>query len=121
MSNKNKNNLTVFLDSVGRTIICKVEKETETTLSVSNPALVHVQANPETNQLQLQLLPLFFKEFLTNREETTVWHYQKSNITMTDELGFAPQFAQQYEQLFQAVQRQQPPAEPEVVKLFDEN
>lgn len=121
MSNKNQNNLTVFLDSVGRTIIGKIAKETDTTISVTNPALVHVQANPQTNQLQLQLLPLFFKEFLSNRDESTTWHYQKANITTTDELNFAPQFAQQYDQLFHAIQQQQPPTEPEVVKLFDEN
>ena len=113
MSNK----LTVFLDSVGRTIIGKTSKETEDVLSIENPALVHIQANPQTNQLQLQVLPLFFKEFQENKAEPTVWNYRKANITIAEDIVFAGQFHAQYNQLFQPPQ---PQGEPKVVKLFDE-
>jgi hypothetical protein len=120
MSNTNKQ-LTVFLDSIGRTIIGKIHNETESTLSVENPALVHIQANPQTNQLQLQILPLFFREFQDNRTAPTVWNYKKATITTSEQIVFANQFVQQYEQIFQSVAQPETPAsEPEVVKLFDD-
>ena len=122
MSNTTNTNkqLTVFLDTIGRTIIGNVSNESETTLSVENPALVHVQANPQTNQLQLQILPLFFREFQLNKAEPTVWNYNKSNITMSEEIAFAEQFVAQYQQMFQVVEQPPAPQNPEVVKLFDE-
>ncbi|MEY5134963.1 MAG: hypothetical protein RL709_664 [Pseudomonadota bacterium] len=117
MSNTN-NQLATFLDSIGRTIIGEVVNQTPDTLTVKNPALVAVQANPQTNQLQLQILPLFFKEFLANQTEATTWTYKKANITESNPVEFNPQFVLQYGQLFGNV----PPPAPagEVVKLFDE-
>jgi hypothetical protein len=69
--------------------------------------------------LQLQLLPLFFKEFQENRSEPTTWNYKKANIALADDIKFAGQFYAQYEQLFQAP-APPPQEEPKVVKLFDE-
>lgn len=111
------NKLIVFLDSVGRTIIGKTADETTETISVRNPALVHIQANPQTNQLQLQILPLFFKEFQEDKSVPTVWEYKKATIVIANDIGFAQQFIAQYEQLFAPPQ---PQGEPKVVKLFDE-
>lgn len=118
----NKKTLTVFLDNIGRTIIGKVVSENETTLSVENPALVHIQANPQTSQLQLQILPLFFKEFQADKTEATVWNYNKSNITTSNPITFAFQFEAQYEQLFAVASQQaaQAQSEPEVVRLFED-
>ncbi len=116
MSNTDKP-LIVFLDNVGRTIIAKKRTETADTVTVENPALVHIQANPQTSQLHLQIFPLFFKEFQENKNEPTVWHYKKSSITLSDPIAFPAAFNSQYEQLFFVAQ---PKAQPEVVKLFDE-
>lgn len=113
------NNLIVFLDSIGRTIIGKLSTENETILSVENPALVHIQPNPQNNQLQLQILPLFFKEFQQDKAASTVWNYKKANITTSSEIVFPAQFIAQYEQLF-APTAAPVEREPEVVKLFDE-
>lgn len=114
--------LTVFLDNIGRTIIGKVTKEDKDVLSVENPALVHVQPNTQTNQLQLQILPLFFREFQADKAQPTVWNFKKQNITTSDSIPFAIQFEAQYEQMFRVVEAAQPTPskEPEVVKLFDE-
>jgi hypothetical protein len=116
MSEQNKT-LTVFLDNIGRTIIGKIQKEDKEILSIENPALVHVQPNTQTSQLQLQILPLFFKELQADKNKPTVWNFKKSNITTSVEIPFAAQFTAQYEQMFSApvVQKQ-----PEVVKLFDD-
>ena len=111
-------NLTVFLDSIGRTIIGTLLEENETILSIENPALVHIQTSVQNGQLQLQLLPLFFKEFQADKTASTVWNYKKSTITAANKIEFHSQFQMQYNQLFSA-----PPApvtNPEVVKLFDE-
>ena len=114
--------LTVFLDNIGRTIIGKVTKEDKDVLSIENPALVHVQPNTQTNQLQLQILPLFFREFQADKAQPTVWNFKKQNITTSDSIPFAIQFEAQYEQMFRVVEAAPPTPskEPEVVKLFDE-
>jgi hypothetical protein len=117
--NTTTNQLTVFLDNIGRTIIGKVARQDDSTLSVENPALIHVQANPQTNQLQLQILPLFFREFQSDRTQSTVWNYKKSNITVSDEISFAAQFLAQYEQMFKVAEQVQQ-NNPEVVKLFED-
>jgi len=116
MSNTS-NNLVVFLDTIGRTIIGKATNETDEILSIENPALVAVQPNTQTGQIQLQILPLFFREFQADRAQATVWHFKKANITIADEITFVVQFAAQYEQLFAAPAA--PQGSPEVVKLFD--
>jgi hypothetical protein len=112
--------ITVFLDNIGRTIIGKVATEDKDILSVRNPALVHVQPNTQTNQLQLQILPLFFREFQADKSQTTVWNFKKNNITMSEDIPFAEQFVSQYEHMFQPPQAPASQEEPKVVKLFDE-
>lgn len=115
MSNK----IITFLDSIGRTIFGKVASETDTTLVVENPALLHIQVNPQTNQLSLQLLPLFFREFQEDKQASTTWNYLKSNITIANDVKFAQQFHLQYNGLFNPPEPT-PQGEPKVVKLFDE-
>lgn len=117
MSNSTKQ-LTVFLDNIGRTIIGKIVNQDDSVLTIENPALVHIQPNSQTNQLQLQILPLFFKEFQADRNQPTVWNFKKSNITTSENIPFAPQFVAQYEQMFQPPQTT--PQENKVVKLFDD-
>ena len=118
MSNTNKQ-LTVFLDNIGRTIIGKIASQDDVVMSVQNPALVHIQANPQNNQLQLQILPLFFKEFQADKNQPTVWNFKKANITTAESIPFAAQFTAQYEQMFQQA-ASAPQGNPEVIKLFDD-
>ena len=58
--------LVVFLDTIGRTVLGERvdEKTTDIVLTIKNPAVVQVMPNQQTGQLALQILPLFFKEFL---------------------------------------------------------
>lgn len=114
------NNIIVFLDNIGRTILGKKVNETNTHVSIENPALVHINANPQTNQLQLQILPLFFKEFQADKSESTVWKYNKNSITESETITFAFQFVAQYEQMFAAAPVQAQENTGEVVKLFDD-
>ena len=120
MNNNNDKEIIVFLDTIGRTVLGKLHAQDDHKLSVENPALVHIQPNPQTNQLQLQILPLFFKEFQADKTQATVWHFNKNSITLTDSNTFSFQFIAQYEQLFAATPPQPAQADNDVVKLFDE-
>jgi len=128
MSN-NQNKIVVFFDAVGRTILGeKVESETsDKFLAIKNPAVVHIMPNQQTGQLQLQMLPLFFKEFLADKDSGTVWKYNKNSITESVDIVFDFKLEAQYRQIFsggpapaQASAPQQQQGTPEVIKLFDE-
>jgi hypothetical protein len=127
MSENNKNPFVVFFDSVGRTVLGeRIDAETtDTVLTIKNPAVVHILPNQQTGQLQLQILPLFFKEFLADKNDSTVWKYNRHNITECTEIAFDFKLQVQYQQLFapapaQGAQATQPTQGPDVVKLFDE-
>jgi hypothetical protein len=127
---ENKNPFVVFFDSVGRTILGeRIDSETtKDTLVIKNPAVVHILPNQQTGQLQLQILPLFFKEFLADKNEATYWNYNKKQITECKEIAFDFKLQVQYQQLFAPntapVQQQPVTSEgsqaPETIKLFDE-
>ena len=118
-----KDDLVLFLDSVGRTIIGEKTGETDTTLSVKNPSVLLVQPNPDTGQIQVQLVPVFFKEFCT--EEGT-WEYTKANLTPAVGVGLDDKLYTQYNNMYSVIQA---PSEGELaaagadappVKLFDD-
>jgi hypothetical protein len=120
-----ENKIVVFFDTVGRTILGEKleDKTTDKVLSIKNPAVVHIMPNQQTGQLQLQILPLFFKEFLADKDTGTVWSYNRENITEAVDVTFDFKLEAQYRQIFAsgpAPAPQQPQGSPEVIKLFDE-
>jgi hypothetical protein len=124
MSNT-ENKIVVFFDSVGRTILGEKleDKTTNEVLTIKNPAVVHIMPNQQTGQLQLQILPLFFKEFLAEKDNGTVWNYNRANITEAVDVTFDFKLEAQYRQIFAAGPApapQQPQGSPEVIKLFDD-
>ena len=124
MSNT-ENKIVVFFDSVGRTILGEKleDKTTKEVLTIKNPAVVHIMPNQQTGQLQLQILPLFFKEFLAEKDNGTVWNYNRANITEAVDVTFDFKLEAQYRQIFAAgpvPAPQQPQGSPEVIRLFDD-
>jgi hypothetical protein len=124
MSNT-ENKIVVFFDSVGRTILGEKleDKTTNEVLTIKNPAVVHIMPNQQSGQLQLQILPLFFKEFLAEKDNGTVWNYNRANITEAVDVTFDFKLEAQYRQIFAAGPApapQQPQGSPEVIKLFDD-
>jgi hypothetical protein len=123
---ENQNKIVVFFDAVGRTILGEKleDKTTKDILSIKNPAVVHIMPNQQTGQLQLQILPLFFKEFLADKDTGTVWNYLRTNITEAVDVTFDFKLEAQYRQIFSATPAapapEQPQGSPEVIKLFDE-
>lgn len=77
-----ENKLKIIIDQVGRTIIGELSSETDTTLTIKNPCNIFIQSN-EQGQLQVQTIPLFFREFLTleGREQGVIFTFNKDQIT----------------------------------------
>lgn len=116
----NPNNIVIFLDNISRTIIGSLVKSTEDQLLIENPAIVHVVPNAQTNQIQLQILPLFFKEFLKDRNNSLVWKFNKNSIIECEGMELSEQFVSQYLQLCGAGTPAPQNKDNEVIKLFDE-
>lgn len=102
-------NIIVFMDSLQRTIIAEMipDESNETELMVRNAVVVNIiqQQDPQgrpMNQMALQLIPLFFREFLAEKSEDTYYKYNRSMITEIKrfEHGFDFRLYAQYEALF---------------------
>lgn len=75
---------TVINDQIGRTIVGKFVGETESTLSISNPIIIHIEPGPQ-GQLGLNLFPLIFFELLDkNARDQNIWTYNKSSIAISN-------------------------------------
>lgn len=78
------NNHTVIIDQIGRTILGEQQGETDTTLTLYNPIILHFQPS-QNGQLELQVFPLFFFELLDKeKREQNSWVFNKSSITISD-------------------------------------
>ena len=110
-----------FIDSIGRTIIAEEVNRTDTTLVVKNPAMINVN-QAQNGQLQVQLIPLFFAEFIdaSSRADGTTWIYNLNDVTL-GEVVLDSRLSEQYTRVFSSVvvSSQQEQGES-VVKLFDE-
>jgi len=106
-----------IIDHIGRTVIGVEVSESETTLTLNNPVIIHVQPSPQTGQLQVQSFPYVFMEFLTPASrEKNYWTFNKSSIVLS-EVDLDDKIIAQYNNI------NTPPApqpEPEVIKLFED-
>lgn len=120
-----------FIDNIGRVVIGRLKSEDDKSLEVINPAVVNIQIKQDNNQLAVQLLPLFFKEFISpsKKNEGIEWTFQKCNIVTSSNLELDDNIMNQYVGIFEnvetgAAEKQvtevKEEAEPPLVKLFDE-
>lgn len=124
---------TVFVDSIGRTILGEENKKksTKTQLAVDDPAVVFVQPNPDSGQIQVQVIPLFFRELVhaDDRESGKTWLFNRSGLVTNPDLVPDEKLISQYERVAGAGPDVPPGIEvapgeqgdPKVVKLFDED
>lgn len=79
-----KEQYTAIQDQIGRTIIGKIVDETDSTLTINNPVILHCQ--PEASgQLQVQSFPVFFFEMLSKEaRDKNDWTYNKSSIVTSN-------------------------------------
>jgi len=120
---------TVFLDRVGRTVMGNLVDQTDQTiLRVENPVVIIVGGD-NTGKMSVQLFPLFFREFLGDKNSDVHFDFKKSDTTLTDIDAIDFRLQAQYNQMFSknntfVQQGEQPPAEQQskekVVNLFDE-
>lgn len=110
--------IVTIIDHIGRTVVGEKKKETQKTLTIHNPVILHIQPDPETNQLQVQSFPYVFMELLEDKEKNN-WTFDKASIVVSDAV-VSEQVAQQYKGINSpAPEPASGSAEPEVVKLFD--
>ena len=124
---ENKKNLIVFVDNVGRNIYGELVSQEEKYFWVKNPAIINIVPNASNGQLQVQVLPYFFGEFLKNKEEPkTVWKISAKSVVVATELDLDEKLLSQYERMFSNAkiitnEKQITPAgaAAKVVKLFE--
>ena len=119
-------NFVVFVDGIGRTLVGEETSSGKTTVTVKNPAILHVQPNQQTGQLSVQLVPYFFKEFQKGGGDST-WTFNKDTITLADDMEIDERLLTQYTNMFSALELPQQPqlvgaaaGDAPVVKLFDD-
>lgn len=109
--------IVTFLDNTGRIIHGAYVSETDTHLSVSDPAQIYVQPT-QNGQLNVQSIPLFFKEFVKN-VDPVVWTFNKANITTSPNLELDDRLIAQYQNIL-TKPAVQPATEARVIKLFED-
>ena len=94
--------MVVFLDSVSRTIAGVKVGETESTISVENPVIVNAIPNQQ-GQMSLQLIPVFFREVLADKNQDCTFEFNKGQITESNISNMDKQIEMQYAILFKPV------------------
>ncbi|MEO6583666.1 MAG: hypothetical protein ABIO05_05040 [Ferruginibacter sp.] len=127
----NNNNLTCFLDQVGRTIFAEKVTDPEilkgrtddSVLVVKNPVVVHISQKP-TGEMALQLLPIFFKEFLDDKNADVIFAFNTNMISMADPVEFDEKLQNNYRGMFSSIvlpsEGTTIPTGENVIDLFDE-
>jgi len=91
----------VFVDNVGRNIYGEEVERQEKWVYVKNPAIINIVPNPSSGQLQVQVLPYFFSEFLKEKEEPkTVWKFSTKYIVEATEVDLEDKLINQYHKMF---------------------
>jgi hypothetical protein len=111
--------ITTFIDSIGRTILAEEVKTENGILSVKNPAMINV-VQAQNGQLQVQLIPLFFAEFVdpSTRGNGTSWDFNVQNITRGT-VTIDSKLVDQYTRVFNPAPAA-PAQEAPVIKLFED-
>jgi hypothetical protein len=112
--------ITTIIDHIGRTVIGEIVSETEATLTLNNPVIIHVQPNPQTGQLQVQSIPYIFMEFLEQASRAANhWTFNRSSIVQS-EVQLDSKIIAQYNGINTPAPQAAPTGDAEVIKLFED-
>lgn len=118
----NQNNIIVFLDTIGRTLVGERLSETDETILIKNPVILNVVPS-DGGKMSVQLFPLFFREFLADKTESISFHFLKKSISLSDISALDFRLLAQYSQMFNNanlfVPEETTPSKS-VVNLFEE-
>ena len=108
-----------IVDQVGRTVVGVETGQTDETLTLNNPVIVHVQPDPANGQLQVQTFPYLFMEFIEGDKQLNEWTFNKAAIA-TSTVKLTDQITQQYHAINNPAPAQAAPAaaDDNVIKLF---
>jgi hypothetical protein len=133
MSNENTetSKLTVILDTIGRTVLGQTVSTDGDYIKLKNPVILHIVPADNNGKMSVQLLPLFFREFLADKTGDVTFSYLKDKVVVTDIDALDFRLQGQYSQMFNAqnsfvspgANEAQSPNNgqtPSVVNLFDE-
>lgn len=98
----NKDKLIVFLDSVNRTIAGILHNEEADCIVVKNPVIINAVPKPN-GQMMMQLIPVFFREILRNKNQECLFTYQKDKIVMSNISEMEMQIETEYNNLFKPI------------------
>jgi hypothetical protein len=90
---------TIFLDAVGRTILGELKNTTDREIEVTNPVILNIVPSND-GRMSVQLYPLFFREFLGDKNDDVTFTFQKSLITSCDINAIDFRLMAQYAQIF---------------------
>lgn len=114
----------VFVNHVGQTLLAEKLESKSGSLKVKNPAILHVVPN-QGGQLQVQLIPYFFREFIdsADRKNGAVFNFGNDKIVTAD-IKLDAKLLDQYTRIFSDNPVQSADAtagtDSPVIKLFDE-
>jgi hypothetical protein len=120
--------LIVILDTIGRTVLGETVPSTDGTVALKNPVILHIVPADNNGKMSVQLLPLFFREFLADKSGDVVFTYDASRVTATDIDALDFRLQGQYSQMFNKqnafvtgdATSPKTDEAPKVVNLFDE-
>jgi hypothetical protein len=113
-----------IIDHVGHNIVGELVEENDLKIVLRSPAILIAQPN-QNNQLQVQLYPVLFKEFLggETKEKGALFTYNKARVIDID-AELDEKLTQQYAAMFAGgaipAPDQDVKGDNEVIKLFDE-
>ena len=94
--------LIVILDTIGRTVLGETVPSTDGKISIKNPVILHIVPADNNGKMSVQLLPLFFREFLADKTGDVVFSYEVDKIVTTDIDALDFRLQGQYSQMFNA-------------------
>ena len=106
-----------IVDQIGRTVVGVETGQTDDTLTLNNPVIVHVQPDPANGQLQVQTFPYLFMEFIEGDKQLNEWTFHKAAIT-TSTVKLTEQITAQYHAINNPAPAPAPAEEGDVIKLF---
>jgi len=74
----------IFQDQIGRVLVGDKVAETETTLTVSDPKVVHTEMG-QNGKISVHIIPVYFAEILEKEsDKNNFWTYNKNAIVLGD-------------------------------------
>lgn len=105
-------------DQIGRTVIGIIDSETESTITIENPVVLHLELEGN-GQIQVQTFPVFFFELIDkDRRETNKWTYNKANVVLSDVI-LSENIISQYTKLNTPIPQITKPSSPNVISIDD--